>query len=118
MRKIKESNSAKDYKKWMSERRPRYLEMKGKKNKVKMIARFRCCNEWKGERYWEKRLCRICGWKDETLQHIKEECSTRTDLTEEDIMLRDGEGPEWMRQVYRMREDKYIGNRIRKCSRH
>lgn len=30
-KKIKESNSAKNYRKWMLERRPRYLEMKGKK---------------------------------------------------------------------------------------
>lgn len=73
-----------------------------------MIARFRCCNEWKGERYQEKegkKLCRICGWKEETWQHMKEECSTRTELTEEDIMLKDGEGPEWMRQIYKLREE-------------
>lgn len=43
---------AKD-KKWILEGKPRYLELKGNNKKIKMIARFRCCNEWKGERYWE-----------------------------------------------------------------
>lgn len=80
-----------------------------------MIARFRCCNEWRGERYWEseeRKLCRVCGWKEETWQHMKEECSTRTELTEEDLMLRDREGPEWMRSVYKKREEmNRIGSR-------
>lgn len=92
----------------MDVRKKRYLEMKGKKNKVRMIARFRCCNEWKGERYWEKeekRVCRVCGWKEETWQHVREECSTRTDLLEEDIMMKEGEGPKWMKQVYKIREE-------------
>lgn len=73
-----------------------------------MIARFRCCNEWRGERYSEseeRKLCRVCGWKEETWQHMKKECSTRTELTEEDLMLRDREGPEWMRSVYKKREE-------------
>lgn len=108
-KKIKDSRSAKDYQRWMIENRPKYLEMKGKKNKVKTIARFRCCNEWRGERYWEReemKICRVCGYKEETWNHIKEECSTRTDLTDGDIMLRDGEGPAWMKRVYEKREEK------------
>ena len=80
-----ESKSAKEYKKWSMEKRPKYLEIKGRKNTVKMIARFRCCNEWKGERYWEeenKKECRVCGEERETWQHIKDWCSTRTEMGE------------------------------------
>lgn len=69
MKKIKESNSAKDYKKWMLEGKPRYLEMKGKKNKVRMIARFRCCNKWKGERYWKKKKREYAEHVDEKKKH-------------------------------------------------
>lgn len=41
----------------------------------------------------------------ETWQHLREECSTRTELTEEDIMLKDREGITWMRQVYEKRKE-------------
>lgn len=107
-KKIKESKSSKDYQRWKIEGRPKYLEMKGKKKKIMMIARFRCCNEWRGERYWEteeRKICRTCGWMKETWQHLREECSTRTELTEEDIMLKDREGITWMRQVYEKRKE-------------
>lgn len=79
----------------MLEERPRYLEIKGSKKKVRMIARFRCCNEWRGNRYGEteeKKVCRTCRGEEETWQHLRERCLTRTDLGEEDIMLKDGEG--------------------------
>lgn len=92
----------------MEDRRPKYLEMKGKKKKIMMIARFRCCNEWRGERYWEteeRKICRTCGWMKETWQYLREEYSTRTELTEEDIMLKDKEGITWMRQVYEKRKE-------------
>lgn len=72
--KIRDSRSAKDFQKWMIEGRPKYLELKGKKKMIFMIARFRCGNEWRGERYWEteeEKLCRLCGCKRETWQHIK-----------------------------------------------
>jgi len=77
--KIRNSRSAKDYQRWTMEERPEYLEWKDKK-RMQMMARFRCCNEWRGERYWKienEKLCRICGWKNETWQHLKEECTNR-----------------------------------------
>lgn len=113
-KKIKESRSANDYQKWMLEERPRYLEIKGSKKKVRMIARFRCCNEWRGDRYGEteeKKVCRTCRGEEETWQHLRERCLTRTDLGEEDIMLKDGEGTVWMRKVYAKRkEEAHTGN--------
>lgn len=38
--------------------------------------------------------------KKKTLQ-LREECTTRTELTGEDIMMGDGKGTEWMRLVYK-----------------
>lgn len=94
----------------MIKRKPKYLELKGKKKMISMIARFRCGNEWKGEKYWETeegKLCRLCGCKRETWQHIKQECSTRTELSDEDIMInyKEGEGITWMRQVCEKRRE-------------
>lgn len=107
-KKIKESNSAKDYRKWMLERRPKYLEIKGKKKKIKMIVRFRCCNDRReidtGTKR-KKRLYKNCGWKEETLQHIREDCTTRTELSEENIIMNDEEGLDWMKLVYKIREE-------------
>lgn len=40
MEKIMESKSAKDYRRWWLDRSPRYLKLKGNKNKGRMIARF------------------------------------------------------------------------------
>ena len=56
------------------EETPKYLEQKGKMERLKIIARFRYCNEWRGERYWEKEgkvICRICNEKKETWFHIR-----------------------------------------------
>lgn len=75
----------------MLEGKPKYLEIKRSKKKIMMIARFRCCNEWRGDGYQErgeKKVCKTCGWKKETWQYLREKCSTRTELSEEDFMLK------------------------------
>jgi len=110
MKKIEDSKSAKEYKKWRQEERPRYLKIKGKGKKIKTIARFRCCNEWTGDKYWEKeeeKLCRICRKERETWEHIWRECDTRSNKKEEEIMMgeefRSEPDIEWMLQVIQMR---------------
>ncbi|EZA55106.1 hypothetical protein X777_05361 [Ooceraea biroi] len=68
-RKVEESKSTKEYKRWKTEGRARYLDQKGKGRKIKTIARFRCGNKWKGNRYWEeesRKTYRLCGEKEET----------------------------------------------------
>jgi len=117
-KKIEESKSAKEYKKWIQEERPRYLKTKGKGKKIKTIARFRCCNEWSGDKYWEKevdKLCKICRKKLKTWEHIRKECDTRTNKKEEEIMM--GEelssepDVEWMLQVIQTRERQKEGKK-------
>lgn len=49
-------------------------------------------------------MCRICGWKEETWQHIREKCLTRTELMEICIMAGDKEGIKWMRRVTKKRD--------------
>lgn len=49
--KIDKSRSAKEYKRWITEERSKYLDEKGKGKKLKAIARLRCCNEWEKDRY-------------------------------------------------------------------
>jgi len=44
-------------------------------NRWRRIARFRLGNEVKEGRYWEeedKKVCRLCGGKEETWEHIWE----------------------------------------------
>lgn len=46
----------------------------------------------------------------------RKECLTRTELNKEEIMLKDGEGPKWMKQVYKKREEangKSIGKKTK-----
>jgi len=56
---------------------PEYLKRVG--GKWKRVARFRLGNETLEERYWEdeeKRMCRLCGGRLETWEHLWEECRT------------------------------------------
>lgn len=48
---------------------PRYLQERGKEERMIRVARFRLGSEMKEGRYWEKeerRKCRLCGWAEET----------------------------------------------------
>jgi hypothetical protein len=42
-----------------------------------MIARFRCGNEERENKYWNKdrtRVCRMCEEKKKTIEHLLNEC--------------------------------------------
>ena len=43
------------------------------------VVRFRLGCEMRGGRYWEeeeeKRKCRVCGWREETWEHVWMECT-------------------------------------------
>lgn len=41
---------------------------------MRRVIRFRLHNEIRGARYWEeeKRMCRICGGREETWEHVME----------------------------------------------
>lgn len=55
------------------------------KDKVKF--KYKCCNEWKSESYWER-------GNGKTMLEIKEKCSVKTELITEAIMMIQKDGTE------------------------
>ncbi|KAJ3632432.1 hypothetical protein MTP99_009444 [Tenebrio molitor] len=75
---------------------PEYLR-KESGRKRKMMARFRCGNEERENRYWtegEERRCRMCYEECETIEHMWNRCSE----------MREREGKE--REKYRMKTEE------------
>jgi hypothetical protein len=70
---IKESRYNREYEKWRAEEIPAYLRESAKERK--MVARFRCGNEERENRYWmerEERRCRMCyGGREIIEAHVK-----------------------------------------------
>jgi hypothetical protein len=73
---------------------PVYLERENARER-KMMARFRCGNEERENRYWteeEERRCRMCHEERETIEHVWSGCGEmrerkrkeRTELLSED----------------------------------
>jgi hypothetical protein len=61
----------------MPEEMPEYLRRE-RATERKMMARFRCGNEERENRYWmerEERRCRMCYEEKETCEHMWNECS-------------------------------------------
>jgi hypothetical protein len=73
---IRESRHNGKYEKIITEELPKYLGRESRKERV-IIARFRCGNEERENKYWNKdriRVCRMCGEKKETIEHLLNEC--------------------------------------------
>jgi hypothetical protein len=80
---------------------PEYLR-KESGRKRKMMARFRCGNEERENRYWtegEERRCRMCYEECETIEHMWNRCSE----------MREREGKE--REKYRMKTEERMDER-------
>lgn len=73
--------------------------------------RFRLGDGMKEGRYWEgeeDRRCRVCGWGEETWEHVWEECTNwrlekRWQEMGEVVLGEEGEGEGWMRKLKVMR---------------
>src|SRR5436190_11909996 len=71
------------------------------------VARFRVGNEMKGNLYWkeeEAKRCRMCGKKEETWEHVWEEClewGTERGWQEMvgEVLGEEGEGEKWLREL-------------------
>ncbi|KAJ3621596.1 hypothetical protein MTP99_003712 [Tenebrio molitor] len=71
-KRIKESRYNRKYERCMTEEIPEYLGRESAKER-KMMARFRCGNEERENRYWverEERRCRVCYEERETIEHM------------------------------------------------
>jgi len=91
---------------------PRYLKERGKERRMVRVARFRLGSEMRGGRYWEqeeKRKCRICGWAEETWEHMMEVCMREEEEGGRDKILEiledDGRGEGWMKRLQKRREE-------------
>lgn len=91
---------------------PEYLKRGWKEERWQRVARFRLGDGMRGGRYWkeeEERKCRLCGWGEETWEHVWEEC---TDWGAEkgwqgmvdEVLGEGGEGEAWMKRLEEMRE--------------
>ncbi|XP_024881912.1 vicilin-like seed storage protein At2g18540 [Temnothorax curvispinosus] len=113
MGKIMESKYNRWYKRIRKDGIPEYLKKGWEEARWNRIARFRLGNEIREGLYWgkeEDKKCRICEKKEETWEHVWEECSRWEDWEGESwqdvvekIMSEKGEGEEWMKTIEEMR---------------
>lgn len=66
-----------EYNKWYEKVKgmgvPGYLKRGWEEDRWQRVARYRLGNGMRGERYWmkeEDRKCRLCGWGEETWEHV------------------------------------------------
>ncbi|KAI4474788.1 hypothetical protein M0802_015443, partial [Mischocyttarus mexicanus] len=89
--KIKEAKYNPRYKKIRTVASPEYLTKKKEGGSQKLLARARCGNIEKNNRYWlnqEERRCTLCDTEAGTLKHLIDRCqkAKRTELKEEEIL--------------------------------
>lgn len=54
-----------------------FKEVEG--GKVAEVASFRLSDGMERNKYWERekiRMCRVCGWREETWKHVWEKCTS------------------------------------------
>ncbi|KAH0819191.1 hypothetical protein GEV33_003600 [Tenebrio molitor] len=100
---IRESRYNGKYEKIITDELPKYLGRESRKERV-IIARFRCGNEERENKYWNEdriRVRRMCGEKKETIEHLLNECVElrERDESREEMLNEDGRGIEWMKNV-------------------
>lgn len=113
--KIKESRYNRSYERIITEELPKYEKRESAREK-RMLARFRCGNEERENRYWmeeEKRVCRMCGEGRETIEHMLNECNELKPSEEkrENLLNEDGRGLWWMKNIYDMRKKTEDGRK-------
>jgi hypothetical protein len=74
------------------------------------MARFRCGNEERENKYWmeeEERMCRMCREERETIEHMWRGCGEMREREEKErgeILNEDGREIGWMKEVWKRRE--------------
>ena len=106
--KVSKSKSCEEYR-WV-QGIPEYIRRNKNRTegkKIQRVARWRCGNETKGNKYWlkdEERRCRLCGWESESVRHLKVCVGLDGENEDEiDVLNEDGRGYEWMVKVERKR---------------
>jgi hypothetical protein len=106
---IREARYNREYERCVTEDVPVYLGRESTKER-KMMARFRCGNEERENKYWmeeEERMCRMCREERETIEHMWRGCGEMREREEKErgeILNEDGREIGWMKQVWKRRE--------------
>ncbi|KYN00246.1 hypothetical protein ALC62_08992 [Cyphomyrmex costatus] len=89
---------------------PMYIRMGKRKEGKRLvkIARWRCGNEERGNKYWmdeEERKCRLCARERENVEHLKNRCEYVKEKGDKDgdVLNEDGRGLRWMEMIERVR---------------
>jgi hypothetical protein len=88
----------------MTEDVPVYLRRESAKER-KMMARFRCGNEERENRYWteeQERRCKMCREESETIEHMWSRCNEMRERERKDrgeILSEDGREIGWMKEI-------------------
>ncbi|KAH0811711.1 hypothetical protein GEV33_011080 [Tenebrio molitor] len=106
---IREARYNREYERCVTEDVPVYLGRESTKER-KMMARFRCGNEERENKYWmeeEERMCRMCREERETIEHMWRACGEMREKEEKErgeILNEDGREIGWMKEVWKRRE--------------
>jgi len=112
--KIERSKFNRWYKEVKGEGIPEYLKKGWGESRWKRVARFRLGSEMREGRYWEgeeRRKCRLCGYEEESWEHVWERCRKWGEggggwqEAIGRILGEDGEGEGWMREIERERNE-------------
>jgi hypothetical protein len=100
---IREARYNREYERCVTEDVPVYLGRESTKER-KMMARFRCGNEERENKYWmeeEERMCRMCREERETIEHMWRGCGEGGKGTGRNTERR---RIGWMKEVWKRRE--------------
>jgi hypothetical protein len=106
---IRDSRYNRKYEKCMTDDVPVYLGRESAKER-KMMARFRCGNEERENRYWtegEERRCRMYHEESETIEHMWSGCGemrAREGKERRELLSEDGREIGWMKEIWKRRE--------------
>lgn len=103
--KLIEGRYNRKYREIREETRADYLKREYGGRDQSLVARFRCGNEERANRFWrktEENNCRICGKGEETIEHLINECEEmkeEEDLSRRSILKGQEQGRTWMRKI-------------------
>jgi len=91
--------------------KPGYLRRRGEKGSQKTIARWKCGNEEEKNKFWldtENRRCKLCGNKEDRIEHLNGHLEKELRMRAEDILSEEGKvkAVRWMRRIGELREEK------------
>jgi hypothetical protein len=103
---IREARYNREYERCVTEDVPVYLGRESTKER-KMMARFRCGNEERENKYWVEEEGRMCRGERETIEHMWRGCGEMREREEKErgeILNEDGREIGWMKEVWKRRE--------------